>query len=220
MISYSSTDYIGHDFGTNAKELQDTYVRLDLELARLFRALDAQVGKGAYTVFLTSDHGVAPVPNYLKDNKIPAGYFGKRAFVQALKKVMQDAFGLSDIILDVSNDEVYLNQDLISSAKLDIDVIRRFTAAFIQRQEGIAAAYTTTDLMEMDTNNPIVERLQNGYNPKRSGDVVYTLLPGYIAKRAYGTTHGSAFIYDTHVPLLLYGNGRHRTHNVCIVRSK
>jgi hypothetical protein len=82
-------------------------------------------------------------------------------------------------------------------------VIRRFTAAFIQRQDRIAAAYTTTDLMEMDADSPIVERLQNGYNPKRSGDVIYMLLPGYIAKRTYGTTHGSAFIYDTHVPLLI-----------------
>jgi predicted AlkP superfamily pyrophosphatase or phosphodiesterase len=207
MVSYSSTDYIGHDFGTNAKELQDTYIRLDLELARLFRALDTQVGKGAYTVFLTADHGVAPVPNYLIDNKIPAGYFRKKPFVKALEKALQDAFGLNDIILDVSNDEVYLNRELISSAKLDVDMIRRFAAAFIQRQDGIAAAYTTTDLMEMDADNPIVERLQNGYNPKRSGDVIYMLLPGYIAKRTYGTTHGSAFIYDTHVPLLLYGNG-------------
>ncbi len=129
MVSYSSTDYIGHDFGTNAKELQDTYIRLDLELGRLFRALDTQVGKGAYTVFLTADHGVAPVPNYLIDNKILAGYFRKKPFVKALKKALQDAFGLNDIILYVSNDEVYLNRELISSAKLDVDVIRHFAVA-------------------------------------------------------------------------------------------
>jgi arylsulfatase A-like enzyme len=61
--------------------------------------------------------------------------------------------------------------------------------------------------MQMDADNPIVERLQKGYNPKRSGDIIYMLLPGYIGKRTYGTTHGSAFIYDTHVPLMLYGNG-------------
>lgn len=207
MVSYSSTDYIGHDFGTNAKELQDTYIRLDLELARLFEALDAQVGKGAYSVFLTSDHGVAPVPNYLTDNKIPAGYFSKKPFVKALKEAMFDAFGVRNIILDVSNDEIYLNHGRIFTAKLDLDVISRFATAFIQRQDGIAAAYATSNLMQMDADNPIIERLQKGYNPKRSGDIIYMLLPGYIANRTYGTTHGSAFIYDTHVPLLLYGNG-------------
>ena len=207
MISYSSTDYVGHDFGTNAKELQDTYIRLDMELARLFEVLDAQVGDGAYSVFLTSDHGVAPVPNYLIDHKIPAGYFSKKPFVKALKEAMFDAFGVRDIILDVSNDEIYLNHDRISAARLNVDVVSRFATSFIAQQDGIAAAYTTADLMEMNANNPIVERLQKGYNPKRSGDILYMLLPGYIAKRPFGTTHGSAFIYDTHVPLLLYGNG-------------
>ena len=207
VVSYSSTDYIGHAFGTNAKELQDTYIRLDLELARLFEALDAQVGKGAYSVFLTSDHGVAPVPNYLIDNKIPAGYFSKKPFVKALKEAMFDAFGVRDIILDVSNNEIYFDHDRISAAKLDVDAISRFATAYIQQQDGIAAAYTTSNLMQMDADNPIIERLQKGYNPKRSGDIMYMPLPGYIANRTYGTTHGSAFIYDTHVPLLLYGNG-------------
>lgn len=207
MISYSSTDYIGHAFGTNAKELQDTYIRLDLELARLFEALDTIVGRGAYSVFLTSDHGVAPVPNYLIDNKIPAGYFSKNPFVKGIKEALFDAFGVRDIVLDVSNNEIYFDHDRISAARLDVDVISRFATAFIQQQDGIAAAYTTSNLMQMDADNPIVERLQKGYNPKRSGDIIYVLLPAYIANRTYGTTHGSAFIYDTHVPLLLYGSG-------------
>ncbi|MBL19952.1 MAG: alkaline phosphatase [Flavobacteriaceae bacterium] len=207
MVSYSSPDHVGHAFGTNAKELQDTYIRLDLEIARFFKELDAQVGKGAYSVFLTSDHGVAPVPNYLIDNKIPAGYFSNKPFVKALKEAVFDAFGVRDIVLNVSNNEIYFDHDRIFAASLDIDVISRFATAFIQQQDGIAAAYSTSNLMRMDAGNPIVERLQKGYNPKRSGDVIYMQLPAYIANRTYGTTHGSAFIYDTHVPLLLYGNG-------------
>lgn len=147
------------------------------------------------------------MPNYLIDHKIPAGYFIKKPFVKALKEAMFDVFGVRDIILDVSNDEIYLNHDRISAARLDVDVISRFATSFIAQQDGIAAAYTTADLMDMNANNSIVERLQKGYNPKRSGDILYMLLPGYIAKRPFSTTHGSAFIYNTHVPLLLYGNG-------------
>ena len=109
MISYSSTDYIGHAFGTNSKELQDTYIRLDKDLARLFSALDKQVGKGEYTVFLTADHGVAHVPLYLMDNKIPAGYFNNKEFRKGLQSAVETRFGKSGIIQNISNNEVFLN---------------------------------------------------------------------------------------------------------------
>src|SRR5690606_25272414 len=77
-VSYSSTDKVGHDFGPNSKEIEDTYVRLDLDLARLFNALDEKVGKGNYTVFLTADHAAPNVPSYLKSEKIPSGLFDER----------------------------------------------------------------------------------------------------------------------------------------------
>ncbi len=207
MVCYSSTDYIGHAFGTNAKELQDTYVRLDLELARLFETLDREVGKGQYTVFLTADHGVAPVPNYLTDNKIPAGYIHEKELVEALKKGVQDQYGVANLIRNVSNNEVYLDHKKIAAAKLDSGRVSHFIASFIQSQEGIAAAYPTATLMKMNEDNPLIQRLQRGYHPKRSGDITYVLLPGYMNYRKYGTTHGSAFVYDTHVPLLLFGKG-------------
>ena len=79
-VSFSSTDYVGHNFGVNSKEIEDTYLRLDKDLERLFGTLDQKVGKGEYTVFLTADHGAVHVPSYLKSVKIPAGYFNKDDF--------------------------------------------------------------------------------------------------------------------------------------------
>ena len=73
-VSFSSTDYVGHFFGVNSKEIEDTSIRLDQDLARFFAALDEKVDEGEYTVFLTADHAAIDVPAYFKDSKIPAGY--------------------------------------------------------------------------------------------------------------------------------------------------
>uniref|UniRef100_UPI004047D234 alkaline phosphatase family protein n=1 Tax=Mariniflexile sp. TaxID=1979402 RepID=UPI004047D234 len=78
-VSFSSTDYVGHNFGVNSKEIEDTYIRLDKDLERLFKALDTLVGKGNYTVFLTADHAAVEVPSYLQSVKIPAGYIDSKA---------------------------------------------------------------------------------------------------------------------------------------------
>jgi predicted AlkP superfamily pyrophosphatase or phosphodiesterase len=207
MISYSSTDYIGHDFGINAKELQDTYIRLDLDIARLFAGLDAQVGKGNYTVFLTSDHGVAQVPAYLIDNKIPAGYFDGKKFVTSLDEALMNRFDTKGLIREVSNNELFLNHDAIHKTSIDKGMLIDFIVSFSTDYPGIAAAYDTKTLMYADKNNPLINRLQRGYNTKRSGDVVFTLLPGYMQKRSKGTTHGSLYTYDTHVPFLMTGKG-------------
>ncbi|MGB0255205.1 MAG: alkaline phosphatase PafA [Flavobacteriaceae bacterium] len=207
MISYSSTDYVGHAFGINSKELQDTYVRLDMDLARLFAALDKQVGKGQYTVFLSSDHGVAHVPQYLMDNKIPAGYFKKKDFENKIKEHLASFFGTDTLIRNISNNEIFLDYDALAAKSLDPKQIKSSLVSLITSFEGIAAAYDTDALLKMNENNPLIERLQRGHHPKRSGDIVFSLLPGHIATRKKGTTHGSAYIYDTHVPLMLFGAG-------------
>ena len=74
-VSFSSTDYVGHQYGTDAIEIEDTYLRFDQNIADLFKFLDTEVGVGKYTVFLTADHGAAQVPAYLQSLEIPAPYF-------------------------------------------------------------------------------------------------------------------------------------------------
>ena len=75
LIDFSSSDYVGHQFGVNSKEVQDTYIRLDKEIERLLDYFDNKVGPGNYTIFLTADHGATYVPGFLKDSKIPVNYF-------------------------------------------------------------------------------------------------------------------------------------------------
>lgn len=210
MMSYSSTDYVGHAFGINAKELQDTYIRLDFELARLFATLDKKVGKGNYTVFLSSDHGVSHVPQFLTDNNIPAGYFSKKQFVKNIKEHVSSFFGTDTFIQNISNNEIFLNHDKIKSEELDEEEILSALVSFTTNYKGIANAYDTNELLKMNNNNPLIQRLQRSHHTKRSGDIVFILDSGYLNNgnnNKQGTTHGSAYSYDTHVPFLLYGAG-------------
>ncbi len=133
-ISFSSTDYVGHQFGVNSREIEDTYYRLDLDLERLLKALDAQVGPGNYSLFLTADHAAVQVPSYLKDLKIPSGYFDSKVFKEKLNTYVADQFGSEDLIENISNYQVFLNRGL--AAQLDIDLkgdARRFGPIYFTR---------------------------------------------------------------------------------------
>tara|TARA_B110000971_G_scaffold64406_1_gene65925 strand:+ start:845 stop:2506 length:1662 start_codon:yes stop_codon:yes gene_type:complete len=205
-VSYSSTDYIGHNFGVNSVELQDTYLRLDLELERLLNYLDAKVGAGNYTLFLSSDHGASDVPSFLTDIHIPSGYVPKNSFA-SLYTSLQKKYGVSDLIKKISNNQVFLNQERIVSLQLDLEAVQKFVVNEIISYPHIKKAYTATTMQTSYFKEGVEKMLQNGYNQKLSGDVLYTLESGVISYGPKGTTHGSGFNYDTHVPLLFYGNG-------------
>ena len=204
-ISYSSTDYVGHDFGLSSVELQDTYLRLDLEIERLLNYLDKNVGEGNYTLFLTADHGAAEVPAYLSDINVPGSNIGKDDF-SPLFDAMKAKYGVSDLINNISNNQVFLNQERILSLQLNPEELQKFVVNKIIDYPFISNAYTASAMQSNYFNSGLSMLLQNGYNQKLSGDILFTLQPGVIVYGPKGTTHGSGYSYDTHVPLLFYGN--------------
>lgn len=206
-VSFSSPDYVGHNFGVNSKEVQDTYLRLDLDLERLFKSLDELVGKGEYTVFLTADHAAVDVPSYLQSVKIPAGYFNSREFSMKVNSYVTSTFGASDLIKSISNNQIFLNREKIKGLDLDLDDVQEAIVNEIIGYKFIDKAYTATTLSSTALPVGIEQLIQNGFNQKRSGDVVYIFDPAVIAYSKTGSTHGSAFEYDTHVPLLFFGKG-------------
>jgi predicted AlkP superfamily pyrophosphatase or phosphodiesterase len=205
-VSYSSTDYIGHDFGVNSVELQDAYLRLDLELERLLNYLDVKVGAGNYTLFLTSDHGAADVPSFLTDIHMPSGYVPKNSFA-SLFLSLKKKYGVSDLVKKISNNQVFLNQERIAALKINLEDVQKFVVNQIIGYPHIKKAYTATTMQTHYFKDGMEKMLQNGYHQKLSGDVLYTLESGVISYGPKGTTHGSGYNYDTHVPLLFYGNG-------------
>ena len=206
-VSYSCTDYVGHNFGVNSKEIEDTYIRLDKDLERFFNALDKQVGKGNYSVFLTADHAAVNVPAYLESVKIPAGYFSSRDFSKKINAFMETTFGASDLIESIMNYQIFLNRAKIKELDLDLDDVQEAIVNEIIGYENVDKAYTATAMSSTSFPIGIEHLVQNGFNQKRSGDVIYILDPAVISYSKTGSTHGSAFEYDTHVPLLFFGKG-------------
>ncbi|WP_338150233.1 alkaline phosphatase PafA [Eudoraea chungangensis] len=206
-ISYSSTDYVGHKYGVNSKEVQDTYMRLDGELIRLLDYLDEGVGEGNYTVFLTADHGAVHVPAFLEDNKIPAGYLNKQTAIKSLKENIKYTYGAAELIRNVSNNQIFLDHMVIKNLDLSLQEVQSSLAEELLKQGHYRNVYTAYQLQNGEFTKGLPYILQNGYNRMRSGDIMLVPNTGYIDYSKTGSTHGSSNIYDTHVPLILYGKG-------------
>ena len=206
-VSFSSTDYIGHNFGVNSKEIEDTYIRLDKDLERFLKVLDAEVGKGNYTVFLTSDHGAINVPSFLKSVKIPAGYLNNVALKKKLNAFMTNAFESEGLIENISNNQIFLNREKIKALDLDLDHVQEAIVNEIITYKNVYKAYSASTMSTVHFADGVENLLQKGFNQKRSGDVLIIEDPAYISYGKTGSTHGSGLNYDTHVPLLFFGKG-------------
>ena len=206
-ISYSSTDYIGHNFGVNSKEVEDTYIRLDEDIEKLLRYLDQKVGIGEYTLFLTSDHGAIHVPSYLQSVKIASGYIDAPAMNKTFLVFMNKKYGAVNLVENVSNNQIFLNHEKIESLKLDLEDVQEAIVDELIKYEFIDKVYTGKSMVEGAFTEGIEELIQNGYNQKRSGDIIMVYDPAVISYAKTGSTHGSGQNYDTHVPLLFYGKG-------------
>lgn len=207
-LSFSSTDYIGHQFGPHAEEIVDTYLKLDQDLSDLLKHINASVGKENTLIFLTSDHGVVSVPNELKARKIPAGYFDASDLTAELNDLLSDHYGPNDWVLKYSNQQFFLNRQLIEELKLKHQEVQQIAADYLLNVAGIQYTYTAHQLHTNEYQSGFHSLVQKGFHQKRSGDVVIVLNSGWIEWNApTGTTHGSCFSYDTHVPLLFWGHG-------------
>ncbi len=206
-LSYSSPDYIGHNFGVNSKEIQDTYLRLDLDLARLLKHLDEKIGTGNYTIFLTSDHGGGDVPSYMKSVKIPAGYFDERGFNEKIQAFVKEVFDEEDLIEKIYNYQVFFNYEALREADINAVELENSIAHYILQYPQVNNVYTRTQLQSGSFTTGMAALVQNGFNQKRSGDVVMVLKPSVITYSETGSTHGSGFSYDTHAPLIFFGSG-------------
>jgi len=201
-LSYSSTDYIGHRFGPTSVELEDTYLRLDNELARLLTFLDQWVGSKNYTLFLTADHGVSENVSYLQKHKIPAGLLNESDIEKALKPFLKKTFDDS-LVLSVSNQQVFLN---IPAQSVNRQIIYNVVKSFLLSLPGVSGLYDESQINAWGKAEDIKQSIENGFNQKRSGDIVIDYLPNWMPGEGKGgTTHGTFYNYDTHVPLIWYG---------------
>ena len=206
-VSFSSTDYIGHKYGVAAIETEDTYLRLDKDLASFFQFLDTQVGKDNYTLFLTADHAAVHVPAYLQSLKIPAHYIDTKKFKNFILEITKKYFNSVELIENISNYQIFLDKEKIESLGLNKNDVADKLAEEVLNYETIYKAVTAKTLQNTNFTSGVLNSLQNGYNQKFSGDVLMIPYPSTLARGRKGTSHGSGYSYDTHVPLIFYGNG-------------
>ena len=200
-ISISSTDYIGHTFGPNSMEIEDTYLKLDKDIAEFLQYLDQVVGKDNYLFFLTADHGVAHVPAFLKQHGIPAGVGDDASLLAIMNQAVADKMGVKNAVSTIMNYQLYLGNFPINKRK----DITSFLIAELKKQPSIVDAMELEKISAATLPEPQKNMMINGYTPKRSGDIQFVFKPGYFAGGTKGTTHGLWNPYDAHIPLLFYG---------------
>lgn len=205
-VSCSSTDYVGHMYGPNSIEAEDTYLRLDKDLAEFFDYLDSKVGKGNYLFFLSADHGAAHVPGFMAENKLPGGTVDDSPVVKELNTRLEAKFGIKQAVIKSMNNQIYFNHKNIEQAKLDFDAVKAFSIEFLKTQNGFVNAVDLNKVGASTLPEPIKTRITNGYNTRRSGDIYFILQPNYFdSSSKTGTTHGSWNPYDSHIPCVFMG---------------
>ncbi|MEX0312642.1 MAG: alkaline phosphatase PafA [Allomuricauda sp.] len=199
-ISYSSTDYIGHSFGIRSKELEDTYIRMDGEIANLLSFLDSKVGKGNYLLFLTADHAASDHPDFLESSKLQGKYFDVETIKRQLNSKLSELFENEDYIAYIDKTQIYF-----SPVKTPKEEILKAAMSFLTKLEGIQELY----IPEFHSNrNLVIDKVfRKSHNAKNSGDILLHFKPGWMPKRTEGTTHGAFYNNDTHVPMLWFGWG-------------
>jgi predicted AlkP superfamily pyrophosphatase or phosphodiesterase len=203
-VSFSATDYVGHKFGPNSIETEDTYLRLDRELGAFLSWLDVHVGKGQYLLFLTADHGVAHIPGFEKENRLPAGSVDDGALTRLLNDSVYKKFGLVHAVDTVINYQVYIKN--LPAGSTDRKEVKRYIVQVLVNHPAIAKAFDLDDLQQVSMPQQLKTMITNGYNQKLSGDIQFVFKPQWIDWAGNrGTTHGNWGPYDAHIPLLWFG---------------
>jgi len=206
-INIASTDYIGHSFGPNSVEIQDTYIRLDKDFEEFFKMLDAKVGKGEYLVFLSADHGGAHAEGFMRANKMVTGFFDD-GLQKNLEEDLKIKYADNKLIWGIDNYQIYLNQKLIAEKNLDEEAIKQQIISKLNKDPRVLYAVDLKKVASSPIPEPIKSRIINGYNWQRSGDIQIVshdgMLPNYAKK---GTTHSVWNSYDSHIPLIFMGKG-------------
>ncbi len=209
-VSFSCTDLIGHKYATHHEKTQEIYVDLDSRLADFFWFLDETIGKGQYLVFLTADHGAANNILMMQEHGIPAeGFFATK--VQAdLNDYLMETFGVSQkLLLGISSYKVYLDHKAISSQNLSLDEVKIAAIDWLTQNPQFAYVVDFDHVCDATVPSLIREKIINGYNRMRSGDIQLVLNPANYEilgdEIDEGTTHGLWNPYDAHIPFIIMG---------------
>jgi predicted AlkP superfamily pyrophosphatase or phosphodiesterase len=208
-ISFSSPDLTGHYYGPDSEEIEDTFIRLDRAIANFLSFIDRRVDPSNTIIAVTGDHGVAPVPEYLRAVGFDADRIDGRALAAGVNQALVARYGEGKWVAGFVNDQLYLDRKLLDAGKIDLDEAERIAGEAALRVPGIITYFTRKQILEGRVGGRSLDRrVVNGFNRARSGDVWIITKPfAFISEGSLATTHGSAYSYDTHVPVIIVGRG-------------
>ncbi len=205
-VSFSSNDSVGHTFGPDSPQVRDMAIRTDRILGTLLSRLDRLVGLRHTLIALTADHGVAPLPESLRARAMPGGRIASKELFDPIQQTLARAYGEGKWVLGTSGSSPYLNDALIAQLEADPALVRRDAARVAAGLPHVARVYTRDQLLSGAVQDDRVgRRILRGFNAARSGDLEILLEPYWI-RQAQGTTHGTPYNYDAHIPLILMGS--------------
>jgi predicted AlkP superfamily pyrophosphatase or phosphodiesterase len=204
-VSFSSNDSVGHTYGPDSLQVRDIAIRTDRAIGRLLEQVDKLVGLDHTLVAFTTDHGVAPLVESLAERSLPGGRMTPADLFDPIQRALAARFGEGKWILGTAGSSPYLDYKLIEERGLDAADVRRVAAAAAAQVPHVARVYTRDQLQRGEVPaDRIGSRVLRGFNAVRSGDLEIILEP-YWVRQAKGTTHGTPYNYDAHIPLILMG---------------
>jgi hypothetical protein len=211
-IGFSANDRIGHNYGPHSHEVMDITIRTDRILEQLFAFIDQKIGLRNCLLILTSDHGVAPLPEVLKtlNPHADAGRIDESAIRDLCEEALTKTYGTlqgSTWIIAKTNANIYLNQKALRERDINVSDAEEILKQTLLRLSGIHAVYTRTQLLSGRVTDDLGKMALYSFHPERTGNVFFQLKPYYLEERKVGTGHGEPWSYDAHVPMLWYGAG-------------
>ncbi len=208
-VSLSATDYVGHNFAVNSVEIEDTYLRLDEDLADFLSYLDKYVGQDNYLLFLSADHAGAHNVLFMQDHGLPAGGWEWGTATNELNAAVVAKYGVDGIVRSTSNYQIHVDKALARNNRIDLNDLKELLIETVEAMDGVQCAFDMENVGNAAVPQIIKERAINGYNRQRSGIIQIIMEPGWYSVTTKtdlrGTTHGSWNPYDSHIPLLFYG---------------
>lgn len=209
-ISLSTNDYAGHAYGPDSAEVLDVTVQTDRQLSVFFSALarDVPGGLDRVTIVVCADHGVAPNIAAMKKAGFEAEGYQEEDYRKAAEEALDTAIGPADWMAPFEGSSLYFDLDTLASKSVARERAEEVAAEGVSRLKGVYAVYTRGQIMKgWMPRTEIADRVSKSFHPQVSGDLVIVAAPYWNPAGLVGATHGSLYVYDTNVPILLAGAG-------------
>ncbi|HDS07900.1 MAG TPA: alkaline phosphatase family protein [Bacteroides sp.] len=204
-IGFNATRHLAPRYSTWSVEMQDMYLRLDRDIAHLLEFLDEQLGLENVLIYLTADNALADDPRYLAESRIPSGFFNYRTSISLLRSYLNAVYGQGDWVTFYYAHQIYLNHQLIEDSRLSLEEVQDRVARFMIQISGVSNALQSYVLQRNNFTQGVFERMQQSYHQQRSGDVIISLIPGWVEHSNMDRNGYEDFRFSSHVPLIFYG---------------